>query len=267
MALLHRRGEGVVKSDEIAASYYKKAMDKGHTPAIIGLAYLYRVGSGVVKNQDESFRLYKIAADKNNSDAYIGLALAYFNGEGVPINFSEGIVYLQKAVDANLPAGKHFMGDIKINGKYGQQIDKAQGLNLLKESAERNYPPALLQLGRIYENGDGVAPSIDEARKLYAKAASFNYNPAIIALNRLSLPPPPPVALSMPLPPPSPPSPPTAPLKADTSVSTNSFEAQAWNEAVKANSIQAFEAYINAFPNGSNVAVAKINLLGLKARK
>lgn len=56
---------------------------------------------------------------------------------------------------------------------YMQNGPKEEGISLLKVAVEKNSMLAMYNLGLAYERGDGIEQDLDEARKLYEKAADL----------------------------------------------------------------------------------------------
>jgi len=52
----------------------------------------------------------------------------------------------------------------------------AKAIKWFIRSAEQGHPPALVNLGNCYMNGEGVLKNEDEASRLYALAAEQNYS-------------------------------------------------------------------------------------------
>ena len=67
-----------LKEYEQAATWFKKAADKGFTIAINNLGVCYELGLGVDKNVDEAQKLYQEGADKNYLQATYNLAYLQF---------------------------------------------------------------------------------------------------------------------------------------------------------------------------------------------
>lgn len=80
-----------VRNPVEAARWYRVAVDRGHTGAMLNLAAMYRDGQGVEKNGVEAMRLFQAAVvgvetktDPTPSTAALNLALAYEKGDIVP---------------------------------------------------------------------------------------------------------------------------------------------------------------------------------------
>ena len=54
-----------------------------------------------------------------------------------------------------------------------------------RKDADEGHSWSQYSVGQMYENGEGVAKNIPEAKKWYQKAAEQGYQDAINALNRL----------------------------------------------------------------------------------
>jgi uncharacterized protein len=63
--------------------------------------------------------------------------------------------------------------------------DKAEGLRLIRRSAEAGHPAAMSTLGAIYEKGFGVPKDFTQARRLFEKAAAAGNADAMSGLGAL----------------------------------------------------------------------------------
>ena len=73
----------MVKDEEEAVKWYRKAADQGSTTARFSLGLMYEDGRGVVKDEAEAVKLYRIAAAEGYADAQHNLGVMYWLGNGV----------------------------------------------------------------------------------------------------------------------------------------------------------------------------------------
>ncbi len=95
-----------------AASWYRKAADKGHTGAQANLAAMYAEGRGVAPNALEAARWYRRAAEAGDVRAQYSLALMYHLGQGVTQDYDDAIRWYERAArqgDANAMNNMAFM--------------------------------------------------------------------------------------------------------------------------------------------------------------
>ena len=85
---MYRLGHGVLKNEQIAVTWYRKAAMQGHDDAQYSLGIMYDFGHGVVKDGQQATAWYRRAADQGHADAQYDLGVSYAKGEGVPRNDS-----------------------------------------------------------------------------------------------------------------------------------------------------------------------------------
>ena len=69
LAIMYRRGEGVIPDDVEAVRWYRKSAEQGYPQAQYDLGYMYYYGYGVPEDRGESKYLFLDAARKGNEDA------------------------------------------------------------------------------------------------------------------------------------------------------------------------------------------------------
>ena len=163
------------------------------------LAHLYYIGYIYPKDIEKSMQHLKASAIKNYASACYQLSTSYERGDGVDVDLTIANEYLLKAAEQNyLPAVNHLgeihmMGrmDIKIDlnrafdlfrqcsiagyekgkinyayclcYKVGNEGNYEEGFKLLTELAEKGYPEAMYNLGKIYFEGYGTRRDIIRA--------------------------------------------------------------------------------------------------------
>ncbi len=69
LAIIYRRGEGVIPDDVEAVRWYRKSAEQGYPQAQYDLGYMYYYGYGVPEDRGEAKYLFLDAARKGNEDA------------------------------------------------------------------------------------------------------------------------------------------------------------------------------------------------------
>jgi uncharacterized protein len=131
-----------------AARWYRMAIERGHTGAMLHLGTMYQEGRGVEKNGPEAMRLLQTAAkgvatksDSTPPMAALNLALAYQKGDIAP-------------------------QDDAAAAKWAEAALNSPGLQPLMEVA------AAHMLADFYANGRGVPRDEEKARALQSRAAA-----------------------------------------------------------------------------------------------
>jgi TPR repeat protein len=168
-----------------AAKWFRKAAEQNHAAAQAVLGYLYERGDGVKADPAEAAKWYRKAAEQNNSDGLFNLGRAYENGIGLSKDSGQARTYYQKAAAAgsrDAPAALAGLGSGPEPAPPGQdQIDEGRRLydakdfagaaKVFQKLAEQGNPKGQYRVGYLYERGEGVRQSYDEAVRWYRKAA------------------------------------------------------------------------------------------------
>jgi len=161
-------GNGVVKNEQEAFKWYRKAAEQGHRTAESTLGALYASGKGVTKDLHLSFYWTRKAAEHGSFWDQYFTGTNYFFGTKCPQDYEQAFYWFKKAAD-NFGLAKYRMGVCYEEGK-GVDKDYKQAFHWYNDIVEKNYPNALFRLGRCYDYGMGVSKDADKALHYYRKA-------------------------------------------------------------------------------------------------
>ena len=140
-------GWGTVASDANAFEWARRAADSGFAPGHYELGRCYEVGIGVDKSAEEACRLYAISSAAGFGFAALQLAVMYHSAKlGMP--------------------------------------DDSLALKWAMRAYKLNEPMAPLELGRWFEQGEGVPQNESAALMWYERASNMGN---FVASSRLSL--------------------------------------------------------------------------------
>lgn len=143
-----------------------KAAEQGDKSAQFTLGELYKNGYGVNRDYKEAVKWYKSAADQGYALAQICLGDCYAEGIGVDINIEEAIAWYQKAAEQGDATYQNHLA-----GYYFKLKRFEDAVAWYKKAAEQGNTDAQVELGKCYENGNGVFKDFNEAINWYTKAA------------------------------------------------------------------------------------------------
>ena len=182
--------DGMKNHAEKAAQCFLKAAICKNVDSVINLGLCYAEGFGVERNLEKAVKCYRIAA-KESTIAEIALAICYAEGVWVEKdmvksedllkdvwlmserwcevywNPAEVRTWIHKAAELGSAEQQYWLG---FDYEYCVE-DEAEAVKWYRKAAERGYLDAQLSLGRIYDDGEGVAKDEAEAIKWYRKAA------------------------------------------------------------------------------------------------
>ena len=143
-------GQGVSQDQQEAAQWYAMAADAGHVGGISSLAALYQVGWGVDLDEARALELYEQAAAMGDHHSQLAAAKMIVEGEDKEKDMKRAALWLTMAVEADEP-----------------EVD------------------ALVLLGLMYHNGDGVEQDHTKAFLLIDKASERGSEAATAMLERM----------------------------------------------------------------------------------
>jgi len=183
---LYYNGQGVERSEETAASWFKKAAEQNHVSAELNLADMYEAGVGVPKSYDEAFNWNRKAADQGNAEAQNRVGFAYSKGLGTQRDDLQAVIWFEKAAKQNFARALKNLGDMWLAGRGVAQRDVQEAVRYYAKAADQNFGPAEFNLGYWYENGfEGQPRDVQKAAEWYKRAIEHGYAPARPRLENL----------------------------------------------------------------------------------
>jgi TPR repeat protein/peroxiredoxin len=200
LALMHYRGNGMPKNNDMATTLAKEGNSRGDKKALYVLGMVWR---------DQSNETYNLAADpyfvkaipsiqesanKGSIHWKTRLAYCYNNGLGVVQNHQKAIALYEQAAAANYAAAIHNLALMYMMGE-GVPMDYEKALTLFRKSVAlgltRDPDKASSEVG-IYDVADAYHYGKDNLPKdyaramaLYAESAVHGYGPAYTGMGRL----------------------------------------------------------------------------------
>ncbi len=179
-------GKMLVPNEQVAIKYLTIAADHGHLMAQIELGKRFLTkSSGLVGNEKfeaKAYRYFKEAADQGSAEGWLNIAHQYLYGEVIETDLNKGIECLERAavtVDYT-DSGRSNSRALCILGRiyrYGMgdvSTDLAKAIGYFTESANRKFPNACLELGKLYVRGKGVVKDVPRARALLESVHVFS---------------------------------------------------------------------------------------------
>lgn len=182
LALCYMNAIGTSKDADIAFNLLKTSFQEGHLPSGILLARCYRNGCGTKIAKENCFKLLsELVCQKHYFPAVPELAYCYLFGIGTEKNRELGLKLLQEAIEGHIPYAAYLLAWCLMHG-YGGEVNQAMKeriFGLYTQSIEDEDPAALHNLALCYEHGYGTKQNLEQAFKLYQRAASQNYAPSL----------------------------------------------------------------------------------------
>lgn len=154
--LMYVEGKGVQKDEQKGFKLIKQAVELDTTnlfpEAKIALARSYLKGIGTERNKVEGIRLLKEAAETGNVKGQLSFGKCWLNGicsENNP-DYQQALYWLRKAGEKDDPEALFLLGVMWREGS-GIEKDEAQGLNLIKLSAQKGNKEATQYLEKLQQ--------------------------------------------------------------------------------------------------------------------
>jgi len=215
LALMHKKGEGVLQDHERAVSLLKQAAAQKDVLAVFELANMYRLGQGVAASGKQAIKLYELVLSllkspdgqddmKIRGCARYELGRIFLKGDhGIACDLQRSHGYLTEAVqDGNADAQfllatflaqkggpekivafllqsaaqqSHARAQCALGYVHLDRKEYSEALAFLKDAALQNVAEGHFGLGHVYDKGLGVAQDLTYAVKCWQHAADQGY--------------------------------------------------------------------------------------------
>ena len=169
LGIIYAKGRGVDVDEKKAFSYYKKAAFGGLPQAQYNYALWLREGRTVEANPVEAIEWFKVSANKNFDRSLIELAKGYESGIAGRRDYREAVKLYRRARASEIKRDNspylqatYHLGRLYLKG-LGVSPDSKKGLKFIREAANGNVNAALIEMGRIYEEGRYVVKDLNFA--------------------------------------------------------------------------------------------------------
>jgi TPR repeat protein len=164
--------DGGAKPDYAAAGYwYQQASDRGHAQACYALGIMYRDGLGLPANPIAALEMFRKAALAGYVPAMVPLSFAYAAAK-TDVSGQRATYWAQKAAESGDAAGWLIIGYGYNKGMLGGEPPYwyRQAMNAYTKAANGGNCVAMMNIGGLYFNGDGVPQDKNQAQSWFAKA-------------------------------------------------------------------------------------------------
>ena len=204
LGVLYMRGQGVAQDLRLGAEYYSKSASMGFVSAQYNLGLAYYNGKGVPKDLAKSEYWWLQAAQQNHPVAQYNLGAVLWSGQGVQQDQARAMHWFRKAKangsrdaseflltlfapmyrelnaeslelavtksDRNIPLIDQF-GMYKLGLQAIENKEYKQAFGYWEPLAKDGHLDSQYQIGRLYEQGQGVGKDFETALDWYQRAA------------------------------------------------------------------------------------------------
>ncbi|NBX77440.1 MAG: sel1 repeat family protein [Proteobacteria bacterium] len=157
--------------------------------ACLALGEVYFRGNGAPKTFQKSNQYYSLACELKTATGCSNLGLSYQEGEGVEKSFAEANRLYKKACDWGEGRGCAWLGANYELGEFEDYKENPYRFSaankLYKKACELGEGSGCAWLAANYEKGNGVEPSPEFAKTLFAKACDLGARQACIEPHKI----------------------------------------------------------------------------------
>ena len=178
VAIKYKKGDGVEKSNYIAADLFYKSAIKGFDLARIDLFRQKVLRPGTIPSYisiekqwfDAVVSELKRKSHDGDNEAALLLGFAYQDGIGVNEDYQKAFEYHSKAAAKENAAAINALGLLYSHG-YGVEKNVDIAMNYYQQALEHGYYNAAVNMAFHYKNGDGINKDLAKALELFEYAA------------------------------------------------------------------------------------------------
>lgn len=185
LGLLYVRGNGVPQDYERAVSLFSAAAKQGLKPAMRNLGVMYENAFGVPVDEMRAAELYRAsggASDAQNTNTQVNSSGALiYDARLLPL--PDDLTGLERQAANGDPVAQFQLGWGLLNGNTLPHADAARAARLFTAAAAAGHTPAMVNLGVMYFQGQGVPQDYVLGQMWLTRAASSGLPEAQTALD------------------------------------------------------------------------------------
>jgi TPR repeat protein len=164
LAAMYATGDGVEREADKAVELAKRSCDARSPRGCVALGLLSEIGVGVPKDEKRAFDVYQRACRDGYAYGCYRLASTYLAGHGVAVDPAKATELLRNACNADEQAACAQVAAAT------EQSDPSAAARVWEKACEAGHARSCASLGKLYEDGRGVAKNVMRARELYKRA-------------------------------------------------------------------------------------------------
>ena len=191
LGIIYAKGRGVDIDEKKAFDYYKKAAFGGLPQAQFNYALWLREGRVEEANPTEAMEWFKVSANKNFDRSLIELGKGYESGVAGRRDYREAVKLYRRArandsKRDNSPYLKatYHLGRLYLKG-LGVSQDTKKGLKFIREAANGKVNLALIEMGRISEEGRYLNKDLNSALNYFLGAKNNGFLDSEVDIDRI----------------------------------------------------------------------------------
>ncbi|MDR1490103.1 MAG: sel1 repeat family protein [Desulfovibrio sp.] len=168
-----------------AKKIFRPLAENGDDNAGFALGLMAARGEGGQQDFREAERWWSASAASGNPLSQFNLGLIYYTGALGNKNYAKAKALWSAAALQKQPDALYGLGVLLVYGAEGVPKNLAEGLKNFEQAAAFGHAMAELELGNVYNAGEGVKKDKKKAREYYKKAAAKGLEEAKTALDAM----------------------------------------------------------------------------------
>ena len=167
---------------DMAMEWMNIAMDNGYVPAKLSMANICLWGYEQYRDIEKGIEILKELVDQDNTMAQYCLAKCLINSYGIEYDYNKAKELVEIAAEKNFAPALTELGILYCAGGNDTSQDTRKALEYFYRAADQGYAMAQFQIGQIYANGWGaVKRNIFKAYYWFNKANRQGINQQTIS--------------------------------------------------------------------------------------
>ena len=175
LGLMYGKGHGVPKDNSKAIEWWQLAAEQGNVKAQTNLGWMYEKGKGVSKDTQKAQKWYQLASDQGVSKAQEKLNLLLNKESDTSTTSTKGDAFDGARYMERTPSEiREYLTDSDRFHAALDAFNKTEfgtAYQLFSKLADQGIAEAQVNLGMMFENGQGVSHDYNEAMRWYRLAA------------------------------------------------------------------------------------------------
>jgi len=175
---------GILERDQAEGlRWLNFAAEHGSQKARVVMASLVLMQNGSDESRERVLGWLRDGCAQHDISSILLLARIGERGGNVRPDADEALTVLKQ--NENLPEIANELGEVYFRGLLKQEVDYAQAMRYFETAADKNYPPAVKNIGKLFYLGRGQAQDCAKAYKYLKQAADLDDLDAIYDLGLL----------------------------------------------------------------------------------
>eukprot|EP01080_Neovahlkampfia_damariscottae_P004823 gene4823-8409_t len=155
---------------ELALIYFKKGEEKNESNCLNSIGYFYENGIIFEKSIDKAIEYYERSSILKNAFSFFNLGLIYMDEYENKLDLKKSYDYFLKSADLGYAKAMTFIGEFYRFGKVVEQSFEIASSCYQRAIDIGDDPSAMINLGLLYLNGNGVNQNVETAKELFNSA-------------------------------------------------------------------------------------------------